>query len=116
MRQALVAALIMLVHAAGDCQTVFAVRCPADVRPGAARGRLLVALAPAASPAPVTMIGSAEAGAPRVFGRDADNAAPGATMFVSTDDEYSPHDPLPCTAATGPVPALPPGDWYGQAR
>ena len=108
------AALIILFCAAGEAQTVFAVHCGRDMGP-AARGRLLVALASSASPEPATMIGSAEAGAPRVFGRDADDAAPGATLYVSTADEFSPHDPLPCGAGDGNNGALPPGEWYAQA-
>ena len=115
MRELCAALLILVAHAAGDSRTVFAVRCGADMRPGGAHGRLLVALARAAEPPPAAMIGSAEAGSLRVVGRDADHAAPGATLFVSTDDEYYPHDALPCTAGSAPAPALAPGVWYAQA-
>jgi len=115
MRQFVLGLLILAIHAAGESRTVFAVRCGSALRPAAARGRLLVALARAATPEPAAIIGSTDPGAPRTFARDADDAAPGATLFVSTDDEYFPHDPHPCAAGTGPVPALPPGDWYAQA-
>jgi len=115
MRQLVLGLLILAVHAAGESRTVFAVRCGAAMHPAAARGRLLVALARAATPEPAATIGSTDRGAPCVFARDADDAAPGAMLFVSTDDEYSPHDARPCASGTGPVPALPPGDWYAQA-
>ena len=111
MRASIAAALFACLSATGECQTVFAVRFAAGTTPGP--GRLLVAVAREGTPEPATRIGSAEPGAPRVFGRDAAPAAPGGAMFISTADEHSPPDPCPCTESAAGT--LPPGDWFVQA-